>query len=47
MITGLGFGLEDIGLGLGLIENWPWPHTLLALQGLAHAVLEPIPDRHS
>jgi len=33
MITGLGFGLEDTGLGLvlGLEENWPWPQRLLAL----------------
>jgi len=37
MITGLGFGLEDTGLGLE--ENWPWP--------LEHAVLEPIPDTYS
>ena len=29
MITGLGFGLEDTGLGLE--ENWPWPRRLLAL----------------
>ena len=29
MITGLGFGLKDTGLGfgLGLEENWPWPRT--------------------
>ena len=29
MITGLGFGLEDTGLGLE--ENWPWPLRELAL----------------
>jgi len=27
MITGLGFGLQDTGLSLGLEENWPWPRT--------------------
>ena len=27
VITGLGFGLEDTGFGLGLEENWPWPRT--------------------
>jgi len=37
MITGLGFGLEDTGLGL---EDY----TGL---GLEHAVLEPIPDLNS